>query len=152
MKRLSLLLISFFCIFCLTGCGKKRISVDEFLDVAGKYGYSSSDVTETDVRDNEKIIQSISTVDGDTIDINFIIFQDMNSCYNKYVSVQKQVEKNKQQGYLYSIDSTTNYESYTLNTADYFYYVSRVDETFLYIKGDYKKKDVIINFVNEFNY
>ena len=151
MKKFILIIISVLCIFCLTGCGKKKVSVEEFLSVTGKYGYIPSDVTSEAQKSNPKIVQSIS-LNNNTIEIEFHVLEDMNSALNKYTIIQRNVESYRMEGYLFSTDATTNYESYALNTKDNYYYVSRVDETLLYIKGDYKDKDEIVNFVEEIGY
>ena len=152
MKKVFLIIISVLCIFCLTGCGKKKVSVEEFLSVTGKYGYIPSDVTSEAQKGNPKIVQSISLVSNNGIEIQFHVLEDMNSTLNKYTVTQRNVESYRIEGYLFSTDATTNYESYALNTKDNYYYVSRVDETLLYIKGNYKDKDEIVKFIEEIGY
>lgn len=152
MKRFLLFFICTVCIFCLTGCGKKKISVEELLNVTGKYGYIPSDVTVDAQNRNSKIVKSIYLTNNDDIEIKFSILQDMNSALNQFTITQRDVETYKEDGYLYSTEATTNYESYALNTKENYYYISRVDETYLYIKCNYKKKDEIIKFVEEIGY
>lgn len=152
MKKFLIFMVIIISSLFLTGCGKKEIDVNDFLSVAGRYSYISEDITNKDKENNPKIVQSISTTNNSDIEIKFIVFEDLNSAFNKYSIIQKEVEKLKQQDYLFSNVSETNYESYALNTEENYYYVARLDKTFLYIKGSYKDKDEIVSFVEEIGY
>ena len=152
MKKFLIFMVIIISSLFLTGCGKKEIDVNDFLSVAGRYSYISEDITNKDKENNPKIVQSISTNNNSDIEIKFIVFEDLNSAFNKYSIIQKEVEKLKQQDYLFSNVSETNYESYALNTEENYYYVARLDKTFLYIKGSYKDKDEIVSFVEEIGY
>lgn len=152
MKKVLLILVGLVFILCLTGCGKKKITVDELLNVTGKLGYIPTDVTSDAQQQFSKIVQSIHLTDNDGIEIEFSILEDINSTLNKYNIKQREVEKYKQDGFLYSTESTTNYESYALNTKEKYFYISRVDETYLYIKCDYEDKEEIVSFVEEIGY
>lgn len=152
MKKFLIFMVIIISSLFLTGCGKKEIDVNDFLSVAGRYSYISEDITNKDKENNPKIVQSISTTNNSDIEIKFIVFEDLNSAFNKYSIIQKEVEKLKQQDYLFSNVSETNYESYALNTKENYYYVARLDKTFLYIKGSYKDKDEIVSFVEEIGY
>ena len=152
MKKFLIFMVIIISSLFLTGCGKKEIDVNDFLSVAGRYSYISEDITNKDKENNPKIVQSISTTNNSDIEIKFIVFEDLNSAFNKYSIIQKEVEKLKQKDYLFSNVSETNYESYALNTEENYYYVARLDKTFLYIKGSYKDKDEIVSFVEEIGY
>ena len=152
MKKILFFVVIIISSLILSGCGKKEITVNDFLSVAGRYGYISEDITNKDKVNNPKIVQSISVSNNSDININFIVFEDLNAAFNKYSIIQKEVEKFKQQGYLFNNVSETNYESYTLNTKENFYYVARLEKTYLYIKGNYKSKDEIVSFVEEIGY
>lgn len=152
MKKFLIFTVIIISSLFLTGCGKKEIAVNDFLSVAGRYSYISEDITNKDKENNPKIIQSISTTNNIDIEIKFIVFEDLNAAFNKYSIIQKEVEKFKQQGYLFNNLSETNYESYALNTEENYYYVARLDKTYLYIKGSYKSKDEIVSFVEEIGY
>ena len=152
MKKILFFVVLIISSLFLSGCGKKEITVNDFLSVAGRYGYISEDITNKDKVNNPKIVQSISVSNNSDININFIVFENLNAAFNKYSIIQKEVEKFRQQGYLFNNISETNYESYTLNTEENYYYVARLEKTYLYIKGNYKSKDEIVSFVEEIGY
>lgn len=146
MKKLFIVLLS---VLLLVGCGQKKTSLaeGEFVSLMTEKGYQVYDdkdsfafvdhayvVLENDLK--------VVFVEGKRkVDIEGIFVDQCNNVYNKVLEGYDDVKK-----------SGSNWSTLKITDSENFYYVSLVDDTYLYIEGSIEKEKKINRIIDLLNY
>lgn len=150
MKKIFIILLILLCV----GCGKiySPITLEEFSDKCDKEELYFYDVSE-DYRKNENVIQA-GMASTATWHIEFYIFLEEDNAKDAY-DLNKQefldIKKNSST-YTDNEDNENNKESYSLTTNDTYYYISRIDDTMLYVKVPVEYRGRVKKFQKELGY
>ncbi len=153
MKRVKQLLMGLMCfvvLFTLTGCGNKTaITSDDFKSKMESSGYTVQEAT-NQMSDYDYIKQVYIAISSDsTYQIEFYELSDNDYASSFFNNNKKTFEDSKSSGSTETSVSVGNNEKYTLTTNGKFTFVSRIDNTVIYLNVDdnYKSsvKDVLKN-------
>lgn len=136
--------ISFlFIIFLLTGCSKKTaINVNEFKSLSEKNNYIVYDISNqyTQYSHIESAMVARSSLN---YQVEFYVLINDEYASSMFDSNKSIFENSKGSSSTYSSTSIGNYSNYSLTSNGYYMYLSRVDNTLLYVKvNDIYKKNV----------
>lgn len=146
MKKVLVLLLS---ILLLTGCGEKKSSLEEgeFYSIMTKKGYQVYDDKDNFEFVNHAyvILESdlkIVFVEGKSkVDIEGIFVDQCNNVYNKVLEGYDDLKK-----------SGKNWSTLSIKDSQNYYYVSLVDDTYLYIEGSLDKENKINRIIDLLKY
>ena len=143
----SFLLLS---IFMITGCGNKKvISTREFKNI------TEQDVlTTVDVKDqfsDESVVEA-TIAHNDDIKLEFYVLNSETSAKSMFAYNKKIFEGRKSGVSKYISTDIGNSSTYMLQTGGYYMYLSRVDNTLLYISVSDQYKDNVKEVVKDLGY
>ena len=150
-KYILMSLVLFLTIIVLGGCfTKKSITSSEFKNIMEKNGYTISENQEE--HDFDGVDESFLAVKTDKYQIEFYTFNQeilaegfFEEKVNEFVSLEDGNNiKTSQQG--------SNYKTYSITTEDVYAYISRIDDTLLYVNVDKEYKDEVQTSIKELNY
>ena len=144
-KRFMLFSALFVFTIFLTGCGnKKAISTSEFINITKSNGFEIVDAK--DQFDEDMVLEATLAV-GDDYKIEFYVLDSEFNANGMYKYNKSLFERNKSNVSLYSSTDLGNYSTYMLQSGGHYVYLSRIDNTFLYVDvlEEYKGsvKDII---------
>ena len=152
MKKITLVILGIIMIFTLTGCSEKTtITTKDFVTHAHEYKYSPYDVLEQ-YKYNSNITEATLVQGREGWTIEFYVLKDADSADSMFLTSKSKFEKDKSNTSTQLSTSGTNFDTYTLETNNTYKYLSRVDNTLLYIDENEEYKDEILEFIEEFNY
>ena len=135
MKRRNIFLIIglFLTVFLLTGCGNKtKLTTKEFESIAKKHNCTIYDVSNQYA--SYGFIKEAKVAKNDDWQIEFYIIDSAKNADVMY-NINKQVfEGYKGSTSVYKTETLKNYSTYLLKSNGYYMYLSRVDNTLLYVK------------------
>lgn len=143
-KKILITIICVLSLFIITGCGNKEVmTTEEFNKIC-----EDNDLIITDAKDQFEDVTYLkeasiaSSLSG--WQIEFFTFENEEYAKDMYEKNKKDFEENKDGDVaLEKSTNLKNYSTYILSTSDNYMYISRVDNTVIYLKvSDSNKKDV----------
>lgn len=154
MKRQNIILglLCAVVLFIMSGCGKKNsITASEFKNMSENIGYTVYDVTnqysQYDYFDSATIAKSSSEYQ-----VEFYVLTDDSSANGMFNTNKTKFENYKEGSSLSSSASVSNYSTYSLTSGGYYMYLSRIDNTLLYLRVEDEYKNQVKNFVDKLGY
>lgn len=143
----SLLVIS----LLVVGCGATKTPISK--DVFGEK-MSSLGMTIVDATDQFKVgdVESVSIAEGDGYQIEFYVVPSEDQAISAFKENQTRFELLKGSLSTSASKSIGNGAFYSLTTDDQYYFVSRIDNTFIYIEATKSKKEKIEEAIKLINY
>ncbi len=152
MKKLSLLLVIF--VFVLTACGSEKTkesnNLENFMSVAGGYGYAVSDNLNGYKNVNYITGASMATF-GDT-ELEMIIYDSEENAITVQNSQIDNFLKLKSTGESIHKDKGDNYYKYVMISNGYYMVSSRIDNTLIFTKTPLENKESVENVLNAMGY
>lgn len=151
MKKILNILIALVAVVSVTGCGKKEnLTVDTFTTKMEEKGYFMSHDA---VQELTGVTSSVSALAPDMMySIEFYEASDDNGAKTIYDEVKGKLSANKQSSDVETLEEKSNYNKFTLTTADSYKVASRIGNTVIYINAIVDKKDEIVSLLTEINY
>lgn len=150
-SKMLILTICLAVVFVLTGCGaKKSITASDFEKRAEKNDYEVYDIS--DQYSSIDYIEKVIVAKTDDWQVEFYQLSDEEHANGMFKTNQKKFETMKGKASAGTSSSMANYSMYKLSSNDEYMYLSRIDDTFLYLKVDSKYKDKVVDFVKELGY
>ena len=145
-------ILSLIVLFTLTGCFEKTpLSVDEFISKAETYGLKAEDQTDDYLEENRITKYAVATSDKDW-KIEFFEFSDVDNCKKLFESAKSEIESSKAAVSSVSEVNISNHQKYLQTSNGYFFAVSRIDKTLVYIETKAANKDYVKAFLKTINY
>ena len=150
-KNLFLFSLLFSMLLILTGCGNKKvITTDKFIDITEKNGFVTKDVLDqfsnTDVLD-----ATIANYNSD-FQLEFYVLDSTEGAKEMFLNNKNIFETYKGSVSKYSSTDIGNSSTYMLESSGYYMYLSRVDNTLLYVKVDDIYKERVKSIIKELGY
>ena len=150
-KIFSLIFLIIF-IFTLTGCmEKKTITSDNFIMISKKDKLTVYNVTDQ-YKKEAKIKKGYVSSNARGWRVEFYELVDSSSAEEMFNTNKKLFEKEKTKNSNYASSNIRNYNTYSLTTSLNYYYLSRVDNTLLYVKVDLSHKKDVKKFIDKLGY
>lgn len=144
------ILTVFTMMFTLSGCVKKAIETDTFVQKAQAAGYTVEDMYST-VEGNRRIVEFKMAMKDDY----HIEFAEVTTlAYAKVVYAGNKSKTEARNGNIPPDTKieTKNYSKYTMTANGQYYVVSQIDKTIIYCVVDVKYKDEVDSFLKSLNY
>lgn len=150
-KNLFLFSLLFSMLLILTGCGNKKvITTDKFIDITEKNGFVTKDILDqfsnTDVLD-----ATIANYNSD-FQLEFYVLDSTEGAKEMFLNNKNIFETYKGSVSKYSSTDIGNSSTYMLESSGYYMYLSRVDNTLLYVKVDDIYKERVKSIIKELGY
>lgn len=144
---LGLLLVS---IFMITGCGnKKAISTREFINITEQDGLTTVDVK--DQFSDESVVEATIAYNDD-YKLEFYILNSEASAKSMF-SYNKNIFESRKSGISkYASTDIGNSSTYMLQSGGYYMYLSRIDNTLLYVSVSEQYKDNVKEVIKDLGY
>ena len=153
-KKLIIIFTLFLTLFTLTGCflkPRKAASADDFKSIASKHN-----LTVVDVYDQMKQYEVIKTAllarASDGWQIEFYILSTDDDAIDMYETNKTLFENSKEGKSREKYANIKNYSMYNLISGGKYMYLSRINNTLLYVKVDKKYEDNVKRIVKELGY
>ena len=139
-----------FVLIFLTGCvNKKAVTTNEFINVVKSNGYEVKDVKD---QFNYDYIKEATLAINDDYQIEFYVLDNASNAKKMFES-NKQIFESYKSGVSTEASSNVgNNSTFTLNSNGYYMYLSRIDNTLLYIRVESKYKDNVKSIVSKLGY
>lgn len=149
-KRKILFFSMVFVLIFLTGCvNKKAVTTNEFINVVKSNGYEVKDVKD---QFNYDYIKEATLAINDDYQIEFYVLDNASNAKKMFES-NKQIFESYKSGVSTEASSNVGNNSiFTLNSNGYYMYLSRIDNTLLYIRVESKYKDNVKSIVSKLGY
>jgi hypothetical protein len=152
-KVLTVVTCMVFAIALLTGCGKTYTSIsdDEF---EAKMAALEYNITYDDSYDDNEAIESVALAypDDMSYQIEFWTFSTDDICNAFFSENKDDMEAKKGSASVSSGVDMTQHGYYSLTTASGFYYISRINNTCVYVSTDKQYKDDIQSALESIGY
>lgn len=137
-------------LFTLVGCGnKKAITTREFKNITEQSGFSTVDAK--DQFEGESIKEATLAINND-YKIEFYVLDNSESARGMFQH-NKEIFENRKSGVSkYVSTDLGNSSTYMLQSGGYYMYLSRVDNTLLYVNVLDQYKDSVKEVVNDLGY
>ena len=152
MKRLRLLLVvGLFTLLFVTGCGnKKAITPQEFTSIAQANNYNVSDAT-NQFSDYSQV-REVKIARNNDYQIEFYVLNSESDAKSMYEYNKSLFEAYKISNYSESHVDLNNYSTYSLQSSGYYMFLSRIDNTLVYVKEPVEYKSNIDEFIKKLGY
>ncbi len=153
MKKKGLLVsvICFIMLFIITGCGnKKAISTDTFKTNAEGEGFTVTDVQAQ--YSSYGYINQATVAAKDGYQIEFFVLSDSTYAKSMFDTNKAILENINGNNKTKTEINMSNYNKYTVSTSTNYGYLSRIDNTLIFINASNDKKDDIKKFVKKLGY
>lgn len=152
MKKRFLLITLLVMMLCfLTGCSKNAKATGDFLELAGKYELTVVDgmvhYSTYDFFEESHIAKS-----SEGWQMEFNVLKDNDSAISIFETNRELFEDSKTTGSIEVSINGSNYNKYGLTTGGYYMYISRIDNTLIYLRVEEKYKEEVKNIIKEFGY
>ena len=154
MKKRNILLVvlGFIVLFTLTGCGNKTVkATSDFKSIAESKGYTVSDVT-SQYSSYPDVTEATVAQSSSGYQLEFYVLDEIENAKNMFETNRETFDQNKGSNYSHSEVNLGNYSTYSLTNDGYYMYLSRVENTLLYVRVPKSYKDDIKGFVKELGY
>lgn len=150
-KIFSLLFVLIF-IFTLTGCmEKKMITSDQFIKLSKENKLTVYNVTDQ-YKKEDNIKKGFVSINLRGWKVEFYELTSSDSAEEMFDTNKALFEKEKTKNSSDASSNIRNYNTYSLTTSLNYYYLSRVDNTLLYVKVDLSHKKDVKTFVEKLGY
>ena len=152
LKRIGMLAICIMALFTLTGCENKDvISKDDFISEAKKNDLITVDVT-SQYSSYEYIKSATIAKNSNEWQIEFYVLDDADNAKSMFNTNKNIFENSKDNNSAELSKNMGNYSIYELISDGYFMYISRVENTLLYVKVKTTYKDTVKAIIKELGY
>ena len=153
MKKRGILLavVCLLVLFVTTGCmNKKAITTSEFKTKMKDKGFTIVDVLEQ--FSEYQYVKEATVAKNDDYQLEFYVLSDDERA-NYMFNTNKQIFQNSKGSSSFETKNKMgNYENYSLTSVGYYMYVSRVNNTLIYLKVNESKKDAVIEIIKDLGY
>ena len=150
-KIFSLLFVLIF-IFTLTGCmEKKMITSDQFIKLSKENKLTVYNITDQYKKEKKKKKGFVS-INLRGWKVEFYELTSSDSAEEMFDTNKALFEKEKTKNSSDASSNIRNYNTYSLTTSLNYYYLSRVDNTLLYVKVDLSHKKDVKKFIDKLGY
>lgn len=148
MKKLSIIVLCLLSLL-LVGCSsnKESITGDEYVSKMGELGYTPSDVT-----DKFGYATAAYGIKTETITVSFVSTEKNYDIEGIFLDECENVYKEAEEGYTKTIKGGSNWTSLKVTDDKNIYYVTYINHTLLYIKGDINSKARVNTIIEELGY
>ena len=155
-KNIFLGIVCFLMMFLMVGCGKKTaITTSDFTNIASQNNLQTASIID---RFTEyayiKEATVAASVNNNTAEwqLEFYVLDSTDNASGMYNNNKSIIENSNTSGSTHSEVSLNNYSTYTSTTNDNYIYLSRVDNTFLYVNVPKAYKDNVKKVIKELKY
>ena len=137
--------------FTLTGCiTKKALSSAEVKAIVEKEGFTATEDTESYQEYDH--IKEVLELGNTNFYLQFFVISDVEKAKTLFNNNKELIDNNREGNYTNSSLSGKNYETYELISGGYYMYVSRVDNTLVYVMQKEEYKDEIKKIIKALKY
>ena len=152
MKKSIYIFISLLLLFMVSGCtNKKAIDTKKFIDLANKYDYSYSDVLDQ-YSSYEYIKEATIIGEIDGWQIEFYILDNSSNAEGMFETNKEIFEKSRGSSSIYYSINAKNFSTYSLTSNGRYMYLSRIENTLIYIDVQEQYKSLVESLVEEIGY
>lgn len=138
-------------IFLTTGCFKKKvITTEEFKNKAENSGYITINVKNQYM--NDLRIKEATVAQKEDYQVEFYVLDDNSNAKIIFSNTKEDFQKDKDKVSVETTKNMLNYSTYSLKTGGYYMYLSRVQNTLLYVKVKEKYQDSVKELIKELDY
>ena len=149
-KKLCLIGVLFLTIIVLCGCGnKKAITTRDFKNITEQSGLDTIDAIDQVVGES---IKEVTLAYNDDYKLEFYVLDSLTSAKNMYEHNKNIFEGRKSGISKYLSTDLGNFNTYMLESGGYYMYLSRIDNTLLYVDVLDIHKDKIKEIVKDLGY
>lgn len=150
-KFFSLIFLIIF-IFTLTGCMEKNsINSDRFISISKKDKLNVYNVTDQ-YKKSPSIKKGYVAANLRGWKVEFYELKDSDSAEEMFDKNKAAFEKDKTDKNVDASSNIRNYNTYSLTTSVNYYYLSRIDNTLLYVKVELSHKNSVKKFIDKLGY
>ena len=154
--KVKKILLGVMCIlstFLLTGCVKKTaITTEDFKSKTQNYSLISQDVSAQYAEHNDIVKEATVAMDTAGWQIEFYVLATATDAKNMYQTNYEKFSKTNDAANVTSEVNMMNYSTYSLTTTDSYKYISRVDNTLLYVDVNISAKEEVKAIVEALGY
>ena len=153
MKKRGILLavVCLLVLFVTTGCmNKKAITTSEFKSTMESKGFTTIDVLEQ--FSEYKYVKEATVAKNDDFQIEFYVLSDTERADYMFNTNKKIFQNSKGSSTFETKSKIGNYETYSLTSSGYYMYISRVNNTVIYLNVNESKKDTVIKIIKDLGY
>jgi hypothetical protein len=151
-KKFILLLFCFVLIFSLTGCmEKKKITSKKFISISKENKLNIYSATDQ-FKKYKEIKKCIIAANLRGWRVEFYELDNSDNAEKMFDKNKKTFEKEKNKNSDDASSNIRNYNTYSLTTSTNYYYLSRVDDTLVYVKSNISHKNDIKKFIDKLGY
>ena len=151
-KKFILLLFCFALIFSLTGCmEKKKITSKKFISISKENKLNIYSATDQ-FKKYKEIKKCIIAANLRGWRVEFYELDNSDNAEKMFDKNKKTFEKEKNKNSDDASSNIRNYNTYSLTTSTNYYYLSRVDDTLVYVKSNISHKNDIKKFIDKLGY
>lgn len=150
-KKIVLFSVIFSLLLILTGCGnKKAITPQEFVSIAQANNYNVSDATNQFSGYGQ--VREVKIASNYDYQIEFYVLNSESDAKSMYEYNKSLFEAYKVSNYSESHVDLNNYSTYSLQSSGYYMFLSRIDNTLVYVKEPVEYKSNIDEFIKKLGY
>lgn len=152
-KKILLGIICILSLFLLTGCVKKTsITTKQFKKVAEEHNLKTTDILNQYEEYNNIIKDATLAIKNDEWQIEFYIITNATEAKEMFKNNVNQLESLAKSTTMKTKVNMLNYNTFSQTTMDKYSYVSRVENTLLYLNVKVEKKDEVMAIVEALGY
>ena len=153
MKKIKIFSL-FACLIMLltvTGCSKKSITTEEFINKSKNFSYETQDAS-SQFANYTAIKKATIALSSKGYQVEFYELDTDENAISLFNSNKTRFENVKTSGAIETKYSVGNTSTYSLTSGNKYMYIARVDKTFLYLSVDSSYKSEVKKFVKELGY
>lgn len=151
-KKIMGVILCLFILVFLNGCGNKVvITTDTFTKVCDENGFETTNVIEQ-YKSYDQIREATVARNADGLQIEFYVIDSADNASSMFETNKTKFEANKGSVSSNTSVSMGNYENYAQTSNGQYMYVSRVDNTLIYMTVDENYKDIMKEIVKQLGY
>ena len=152
MKKILLYVAGVLMLFTLTGCSKTSMTTEQVKSLASGHSYNAVDVL-SQYSEVEQIKEA-TVIQGDNGNwqVEFYVLDTVDSAIGMYNTNVTGFDEFDTGTKAKATVNGKNYGTYSLTTTDKYRYLSRVENTLLYVDVDVKYNDEVKTFIDELGY
>ena len=152
-KKILLGIICILSLFLLTGCVKKTsLTTKQFKKVAEEHNLKTTDILNQYEEYNNIIKDATLAIKDDEWQIEFYIITNATEAKEMFKNNVNQLESLAKSTTMKTKVNMLNYNTFSQTTMDKYSYVSRVENTLLYLDVKIEKKDEVMAIVDALGY
>lgn len=149
-KKVFLATLCFTIIVLITGCGKKKISIDKFNKKMTNEGFTISDIGS---KEEDGVKKSNMAVDSNNVSaIIYYEFDKFENAKKLFNSAKEKISKLAVKGATSGTINRKKYLKYVLTNNDYYYVLSTIDNTMIYGVTKVENKNELKNLIKSLGY